>query len=181
MLSGLPAERFPCLGEAAHELGKNPALGMLNRLVLRACQPDPSDRYGDARAMLAELEGPEQPAVDDRRRSSFVAAVSVACLVVSLAAVLCAWWLTRPPRVSVNFITEPFEATVHLDGATLSAPDGTAYRTPCTIPNLPARSHHVTFRHDRLGELEVGEVDFAETREIVAGWRLSSEKPVADE
>ena len=181
MLSGLPAERFPCLGEAAHELGKSPALGMLNRLVLRACQPDPNDRYGDARAMLAELEGPEPPAVDDRRRSSFVVGVSVTCLVVSLAAVLCAWWLTRPPRVSVNFITEPFEATVYLDGAPLSGPDGTAYRTPCTILNLPARRHHVVFKHDRLGELDVGEVDFAETREIVAGWRVGSEKPVADE
>jgi hypothetical protein len=39
----------------------------------------------------------------------------------------------------------------------------------------------VTFRHDRLGELDVGEVDFAQTREIVAGWRLGSEKPVGNE
>jgi serine/threonine protein kinase len=184
MLSGLPAERFPHLGETVCEFGKDADLQMLNRLVLKACQPDPNRRYRDARAMTADLGPPEGQAAAAKPRLSLLVAVSaVTCLVVMLAGSACVWWLTRPPRVNVNFITEPLEATVYLDDAPLPDPDGDLYRTPCTILNLPARSHHVVFRHESLGELDVGRVDFAETREIVASWhgKPDSGKPVAAE
>ncbi len=184
MLSGLPAQRFPHLGETVREFRKDPILRMLNRLVLKACQPNPNHRYRDARAMMAELGPPEGQAAAAGPRLSLLVAVSAAtCVVVMLAGGACVWWLTRPPRVNVNFITEPLEATIYLDDAPLPGPDGNPYRTPCTILNLPARSHHVVFRHESLGELDVGWVDFAETREIVASWRGKPDagKPVADE
>lgn len=170
MITGQPAERFPCLGEAVLELGENPVLAVLNRLVLKACQPNPDHRYRDAGQMLAELEAAKTPTPDGGRRSPVRLLASAACLVVALAAVAWAIWLTRVPHVNVNFISEPFEATIYLDGATLPSPDGTPYRTPCTIPDLPARVHHVMLVHDRLGKLDIGEVSFADTREIVAGW-----------
>ena len=183
MITGLPAERFPCLGEAVHELGKNPVLAVLNRLVLKACQPNPDNRHRDARQMLADLEVARPKTPDGHRRSPISVAVSVACLVVALAAVAWALWPTRVPHVTVNFISDPLEATIYLDEETLPSPDGTPYQTPCTILNLPARSHHVVLKHDRLGELDIGHVDFAETREIVASWgpKPSSGKPVAKE
>jgi serine/threonine protein kinase len=184
MLSGLPAERFPCLGETAREFGKDPALATLNRLVLKACQPDPNRRYRDAQAMMTELGPPEGQAAAEKPRFPFLVVASVVtCLVVCLGACACVWWLTRPPRVNVNFITEPLEATVYLDDAPLPGPDGNSYRTPCTIQNLPGRVHHVVFKHDRLGELDVGRVNFAETREIVASWgpKPSSGNIVAQE
>ena len=170
MLTGLPAERFPCLGETVHELGENPVLATLNRLSLKACQPDPGDRYRDAQAMLVDLDVAEPKTAGGGRRLPISVVASVVCLVVALAAAAWALWLTRVPHVSVNFITAPFEATICLDGETWLSPDGPPYRTPCTIPDLPARVHHVMFAHDSLGELDVGEVSFADTREIVAGW-----------
>jgi len=181
MITGLPADRFPSLGEAVHELGKNPVLAVLNRLVLKACQPNPVDRHRDARGMLTDLEVARPKTAEGSGRSPISMAVSAACLVVALAAVAWALWLTRVPRVTVNFISDPLEATIYLDGETLPSPDATPYQTPCTILNLPARSHHVVLKHDSLGELDVGQVDFAETREIVATWgpKPSSEKPVA--
>ena len=45
-------------------------------------------------------------------------------------------WLSfrpQPPRVDVNFIAEPFEATIYLDGVEPTQPDGTSYTTPCTV------------------------------------------------
>jgi len=183
MITGLPAERFPSLGEAVHELGKNPVLAVLNRLVLKACQPNPDDRYRDARGMLADLEVAKPKTAEGSRRSTISMAVSAACVVVTLAAVAWAVWLTRVPRVTVNFISDPLEATIYLDGETLPSPEGSPYQTPCTILNLPARSHHVVLKHNTLGELEVGHVDFADTREIVATWspEPSTGKPVTKE
>lgn len=174
MITGFPAERFPCLGETAREVRENPALATLNRLVLKACQPDPDDRYRDAQQMLADLETAEPKTALSSRRWWIHVAVSVTCLIVPLAVAAWALWPTRVPRVNVNFISEPFEATIYLDGKTLPSPDGSSYQTPCTILNLPARSHHVVLEHDRLGELDVGQVDFAETREIVARWSPKS-------
>ena len=88
-----------------------------------------------------------------------------------------AWWATRPPRVKVNFITYPFEATIYLDGTLLTDPDGIPYRTPHTVPDLPARAHRVVFRHDELGELTVGSIDFARKRQIVGRWTPSPNSP----
>jgi hypothetical protein len=75
-----------------------------------------------------------------------------------------------PSHVTVNFITHPFEATIFLDGVLLQTTDGKPYLTPCTVPDLTAQRHHVTFRHPTLGELDAGEFEFARTREIEASW-----------
>ncbi|HUT90148.1 MAG TPA: serine/threonine-protein kinase [Thermoguttaceae bacterium] len=184
MVTGLPADRFPCLvGERVRQIGDNPALARLNRLVLRACQPDPDQRFRDAGHMLAGLETAERPTATGRSRSRRRIAVSVACLVVALVAVAWALWPTPPEqahvdparagppeRVHVNFVTEPFEATISLDGKLLLTPDGTPYRTPCTVPDLPARVHHAVLKREGLADQEVGPVDFAQTREIVVRW-----------
>ena len=70
----------------------------------------------------------------------------------------------------VNFITEPFEATIQLDGVPLLKPDGTPYTTPCTIPDLPAGSHQIVFQRPPLPDLDVGRVDFRDSRDIEAHW-----------
>jgi hypothetical protein len=79
----------------------------------------------------------------------------------------------RPARVHVNFVTEKpdFDAEVYLDGVRQEMADGAPYTTPCTIKNLPARVHHVVFKHDGLPDLDTGPVDFAETRQVVDRWR----------
>ncbi len=73
-------------------------------------------------------------------------------------------------RVRVNFVTEPFEATIQLDGVELLKPDGTPYTTPCTIPDLPAGNHRVVFKRPPLADLDMGRVDFRDSRDIEARW-----------
>ncbi len=82
------------------------------------------------------------------------------------------FWANRPSRVDVNFVTEApfFEASIYLDGRQQRQPDGTPYATPCTIENLPARVHHVLFTRDGLPDHDIGQVDFAEVRQVVARW-----------
>jgi serine/threonine protein kinase len=165
LLTGLPAEAFPRLGTRAQEITADPELARLNRLVLRACQPAPEDRFRDAGDMLAALEAP--PPHPPRRR--LLASVVVICL-LSLAA---AAWLSfrpQPPRVDVNFISEPFEATIYLDGAELTQPDGTPYTTPCTARDLPGGRHHVLFKHPERGDYDAGRIDLTQTREITVRW-----------
>jgi hypothetical protein len=50
-------------------------------------------------------------------------------------------------------------------------PDGTPYRTPCTVPDVPARVHHAVFKREGAADLDAGKVDFTETREIVVRWK----------
>jgi len=80
------------------------------------------------------------------------------------------FWTSRPSRVYVNFVTYPFEARICLDGKELGRTDGTPYRTPCTVEHLPARVHHVVFKHDERDDLDEGPVDFAQTRQVVGRW-----------
>ena len=110
----------------------------------------------------------------DLGRRVLVAVASV-CFVVALVAI--AFWPSRPQpapvpqRVDVNFITEPyFEASIYLDGMQQLNSAGTPYKTPCTIPNLPARVHYVVFKHLEQDDLVVGPVDFVKRPEIVARW-----------
>ena len=70
----------------------------------------------------------------------------------------------------VNFVTDPFEATIHLDGEPLTDSNGIPLRTPCTVPDVPARVHRVVFMHDVRGTLEIGPIDFAKKRQIVGRW-----------
>jgi len=171
MYTGQPPERFPSLGEAAQPVADDPALAALNRLVLRACDPDPQKRFRDAGEMLADLESAETPTATRPKvaavRRSLLAIAAVAVVACALGIV---FWPRQVPLVDVNFITRPYEATILLDGQPLLDQDGEPYRTPCTVPGLPARVHQVSFQLEGLAELPVGDIDFRETREIVARW-----------
>ena len=166
----MPPDGLPSLGAGGREIAEDPTLSTLNRLVLRACQPDPQQRFPDAGRMLAELVPPEPQTVAQHRQTRRRLSVLVASVAVTLVVAWAAWWATHPGRVHVNFITEPFEATIYLDGTQLLDPEDRPYRTPCSVPDLPAREHHVVFRLEGRDNLDAGRVDFAETREIIQRW-----------
>ncbi len=178
MLTGLPADRFPSLGPRARWLTEEPDLSRLIRLVVRACQPDRERRFRDATAMLAELQGrgPQPAAAAGRTRRRILASAVALAAAFVLAAT--GWWAIHPkqavvpPAVYVNFITAKpfFDAEVYLDGVKQIKDDGRPYTTPCTIKDLPARVHHVAFRWGDLPELDLGDVDFAETRQVAGRW-----------
>ena len=168
LLTGLPAEAFPRLGTRAREITSDPELAQLNRLVLRACQPAPEGRFRDAGEMLAAFQtSPPRP---QRRR--FVLAVAVICL-LSLAATALLFFRPPPLAVDVNFISEPFEAAIYLDGVQVTAPDGTPYTTPCTARDLPGGRRHVLFKHPERGDYDAGQIDLTQTREIIVRWDSS--------
>jgi len=179
MLTGLPAERFPRLGRRARAIGDDETLRRLNRLALGACQQDPSRRFRDARDMLAELKSLKMgQGKRPVQRPRLVVVCAVVLLIVVAAVVAIGLWpenpksapVLEPSRVSVNFITHPFEATILLNGVPLQKPDGQPYKTPCTVPDLAAAPHRVVFRHPDHGEFPAGEFDFAKSREIEASW-----------
>ena len=172
MLTGLPAERFPSLGDRLGQIAAEAPLARLNRLVLRACDSDPSRRFRNAQEMLDELTAAETPPARLRRRGWLgLAAVTAATVVVLL------FWTHGPPP-GVNFVTEPYEAKIYVDGQILQTPDGTAYRTPCTIRDLPAGPHRLVFQWDADGDpfsrvpfdgkMDAGTVNFAKNRQITA-------------
>lgn len=168
MITGLPADRFPSCGRRAPEVIENPTLGALHQLVMRACEPDPSHRFPDARMMAAELEAQLStggPAGRQTGRRVFLAAGAAACGTLAIG-----FWIGRRRRVHVNFITQPFEATVYLDGAQQKDADGGPCRTPCTIDKLPARTHQVEFRLPGLAPLDAGRYDFADIRRVEKSW-----------
>jgi len=182
MLTGLPVESFPRLGATAAEIAESPTLGRLNRLVLRACQPDARERFEDAREMLAALKSCEPGRGGGRAGSGRRMLVGAGAVgVLALAVWAGVWWWpgrTAPPaghhpqdgraaeaRVHVNFITEPFEATIYLNGRQQLQPDGTPYTTPCTIDDLPAETHQVEFAQG-VDRREAGRIDFAAVRQI---------------
>jgi hypothetical protein len=147
---------------------------------------EPARRFADARAMLAELRAPAVPAVDRsvvRRRGAIVA---LAGLLVAAVVATVAWWPagerpSSPPAVpapasapvggiEVNFISEPAEAAIQVDGEPLVDADGKAFETPCTVPSMTPGVHHVVLRHAVRGELDAGEIDFEQVREIEVSW-----------
>lgn len=172
MLTGLSCRAFPRLGPRAAEVVADRRLARLNRLVLQACQPAPAERFADAREMLRALESsdlvPVLPVPIRRRWALLLGGAALGLLVV--AGLL---WHRSAPTVDVNFITEPFEATVRLDGIVLRDAAGQPYRTPCSVVALPARSHRLVFEHEGLSALDAGMIDLAETQEIVARWPSS--------
>jgi len=170
MITGRPAERFPRLSKTASRVAGNPTLRALNRLSLRACQRDPKRRFPNAEAMLAQMQASDPRLVAKRRRVRRRILASIAGSVVLLSSGAAVWWATRPPLVPVNFLTTPFEARIYLDGELLTDPQEIPYTTPCTVPDVPACSHHVVFRHDERGELDVGEIDFAKHRQVWGRW-----------
>ncbi len=180
MITGSGADRFPQLGRRADAIAADPVLSALLRLGLDACQPDPHDRFPDAGHMLAALD--EQlhqstPEVRLSRRAVAVAAVVALAAAVTLGGY---FWL-RPDRVHVNFITYPFDATILLDGKPLHDSEGKPARTPCTIDNLRAGTHTVTFQHPQHPDYDAGPVDFSTTRQVRAEWESTPEAPKAVE
>jgi serine/threonine protein kinase len=174
MITGSAPDSFPSLGPRGHEIGESFGLRVLNRVALDACDLKSQQGFDNAQQMLARLDlllSQEHRTVPRILRNFPVLAAS--CLVMVFLAAL-GWrsWLVPPSRTHVNFITEPYEATICLDGTMLGKPEGTLYTTPCTVPDLPARVHHVVFRHEGLPDLDMGPVDFGKTPEIVARWKL---------
>ncbi|MCS7305137.1 MAG: serine/threonine protein kinase [Thermoguttaceae bacterium] len=82
-----------------------------------------------------------------------------------------------PQTVSVNFVAGPWEAEILLDGEPILAPDKTPYRTPCTIPDLPAKSYRLGLRLPTGETYELGEVDFSSVREVVLPFPFSQQLP----
>jgi hypothetical protein len=174
MLTGLPAERFPGLGARAAEIAKRPRLARLNQLALRACDPDPKRRFADSRQMLASLDGREK-ATGRSQRMRWAALAAGVMLIGAAAAAFCLF--PRGP-VRTNFVTEPYEAMIYLDGELLQDKDGVAYRTPCTVVGLPPGKHHVVFQWDAKsgvanlpgsdGKVDAGTVDLSANRQITA-------------
>ncbi|MGO8746938.1 MAG: serine/threonine-protein kinase [Thermoguttaceae bacterium] len=177
MLTGLPAACFPSLGEHAEKFADDPILQRLNRLVLRACQTAPHARYENAREMLGELTHAQRNEARWSFRHGGWIGVCVACVLLAIFSAIFHRWTSQGERVRVNFVTEPFEATIQLDGVLLLKPDGTPYTTPCTIPELPTGSHHVVFQHPAMPDLDVGWVDFRDSRDIDVRWNV---KPIQD-
>jgi eukaryotic-like serine/threonine-protein kinase len=173
MATGLGAERFPSLGERAQTIAADRRLGRLNRVALKACDPDPNRRFRNAQEMLAELTAAEEPSARSGRAKWLVLAGAIA--VVAAAVVL---WPRPPDRVNVSFVTQPFEATIHLDGRLLLAPDGKPFHTPCSVSGLSAKTHHVEFQwtaaSDPSGasgpdrQFDAGMIDFGKRRQITA-------------
>ena len=178
MITGLPATCFPSLGDHSEKFADDPILQSLNQLALKACQAAPHARFGNAREMLGELTSPQpaEPRWSLRRRGWI--GVCAACLLLTIILTIVYRWTIQAEQVPVNFITEPFEATIQLDGVQLLKPDGTPYTTPCTIPDLPARSHRIVFRRPPLPDLDAGQVDFRNFRDVHVHW---NSKPTRDE
>ena len=171
MLTGLPADDFPCPGERARHIAADALLTRLNRLALRACEPDPQQRFADARAMLAELDRPIAPSSARRRWNRRRTIVAAACVLVAGAlATFVLWPDPVPHSVDVNFISHPYEATIYLDGEPLLDSAGQPATTPCTALDLPPRTHHVVFKLPGHEDLDAGRVNFAKTREIEVTW-----------
>ena len=171
MTTGLGAERFPSLGPRVQTIAEDRRLGRLNRIALRACDPDPNRRFRNAQEMLAELTAAERPPTRSRRMKWLALAG-----VIAMAAALAFLWPRPADRVSVNFVTQPFEATIYLDGELLYSADGTLCHTPCTVPALSAQPHHVVFQWTAESDpfsisgpdrkLDAGMIDFSKNRQV---------------
>ncbi len=165
MITGLSVDDFPSLGRQAEIVRSDPLLAALLRMVLHACEAEPERRPADARAMLAELATPGEAASRLPRR--------LLLGTVAAAALCAAWawaaWIFTAPRdelCDVSFITDPYEAKIYVDGVLQRGPDG-PYTTPCTVPNLHARSCRVEFEWAGLPRWDAGLYDFAQTQQIV--------------
>jgi len=179
MLTGQPVESFPSLGPRTPEIAGNPILRKLNRLSLRAAQPDPDQRFRDGGEMLRRLEASEaEPSRSKRRWLAWSACFAFTAVLVGVVV-----WRTFPrdqesspePAIptwlEVNFLTEPYyNATIWLDGKPLLDAEQKPWLTPCTVPNVPSGEYHVVFRHAEQGELDAGRIDFGGVCEVEARW-----------
>ena len=143
----------------------------LNRTVLRACRRDRDSRFQHAGEMIEALDAHRSKSRARRRTVRYGAAALAACIIAAVALIGGRLPKTPSQRVHVNFISRPFEAHIILDGKTALTPDGVPYATPCTIPDVPAKAHHVLFRRKGFPDLDAGTVDFAEQREVERRWK----------
>ena len=179
MLTGQPVERFPSLGLRTQEIAGDLRLRKLNRLVLRATQPDPDRRFRDGGEMLRKMEASDgdRPA-STRRRLAWLGCFALVAILAGAGI----WRLLATgdggsadeaviPQVVVNFLTEPYyNAAIWLDGEPLLDAEEKPYATPCTVPNVPPGEHHVVFKHAEHGDLDAGRIDFSTVREVEARW-----------
>jgi serine/threonine protein kinase len=166
MITGLPADDFPSLGRQAQRVRSDPLLSALLRLVLCACEAEPQRRPVDARAMLAELTTLDGAARPLPRR---LLLGTIGAVALCAAGTWAAWMFVTPhgEPCEVSFITEPYEAKIYVDGVLQCDPEGNAYTTPCTVPNLRARSCRVEFEWAGLPRWDAGLYDFAQTQQIM--------------
>jgi eukaryotic-like serine/threonine-protein kinase len=166
MITSLPAERFPSLGSRAVAIANDPALSVLNQVALKACQLDRERRFRDAGEMVVELTLPKSEATGRRMLFGRSAGVLAAGGLQTILLMVCAFLFMRRPDITVNFITEPFEATVYLDGELQADAEGGAYTTPCTLRGLRPRSYKVILKHAGFPDRDLGDVNLGEIREI---------------
>ena len=153
---------FPGWAIVPGQISAQPQLARLNQLALRACEVDPSRRFGNAEMLAALTDGEKR---QNRPRFAWRGAVTACIAAAAIAAF--AFWMRPAAPVAVNFITAPFEAKIFLDGRVQCEANGKYFRTPCTIRDLPARKVHIEFQWDGTEEkLDAGDVDLAENREI---------------
>ncbi len=168
MISGLPVEEFPSLGEQVDRIRTDPTLAALLELVLNACEREPELRPVDARAMLADLDTPDRTTRRRPRRRLLTAIGAGVVLFVLGSFAMHVLAPATDERCDVNFVTEPFEATIYLDGVLQRDPKGNVYTTPCTVCDLHARTYRVEFEYEGKSRWEAGTFDFAKTQQIVA-------------
>jgi len=192
MLTGMPAEAFPQLGERAREIASNPRLAHLNRVALQAAQRDHHRRYAHASLMLEALERAPAPRATSRLRRATGIAAAIAAVALATTAYVAlrdrktdedpnppktasppdavAAPANSQPRVDVNFVTDTFEANIYLDNQLLVDAAGQPLRTPCTALSLSPEPHRVRFQHPERGQFDAGTIDFREVREVSVNW-----------
>jgi serine/threonine protein kinase len=177
IVTGLPADSFPHLGKQAGRIAANPILRQLIRVTLETCQGDPQKRPEDASQLLSELNRMGDLRASPVPRRSRRIVFATVSLIIVLTGIMVSVRVFPRARKSINFITEApfFEATITVDGRRLEKPDGTAYTTPCTIAYLKPGVHHVIFKHPQQGDLDLGYIDFAQTRQITGRWPSESQ------
>ncbi|MHB8897372.1 MAG: serine/threonine-protein kinase [Thermoguttaceae bacterium] len=190
MLTGLPARRFPTLAGRADAIRCDHDLAALNCLALTACQREPEHRPADATAMAELFDKLIHHGAGSWRQRPIVRLAVVCTVLLALAVALgsivdralsrrnatpgAAMAGSEPKEVTISFITDPFEAEIVVDGQILRAPDGSAYRTPVTVPNLPWGEHEVVFRRPGALDLPAGRIDFTTTGEVEAKWEVGN-------
>ena len=165
MLTGLPAEAFPRLGDRAREIAADPVLAHLNRVALKAASRDQHARHAHAGELAAAVDAVPSPGRRRKTGAWWAAGAAAIAAAVTLAGLLPT---ARP--VTVNFVTSTFEAEVLVDGEPLRGTDGTPLRTPCTATGISPGVHRIAFRRADRGTFDAGAIDFRSVREVVAEW-----------
>ncbi|MGD9127783.1 MAG: serine/threonine-protein kinase [Planctomycetia bacterium] len=191
MITGLPAERYPSSGLRGKSFTSDRRLAILNRLVLTACSPNRSERFSSAKAMLDALHKmqaalAEKPASSLKQKETgrwkwSLTGVAAVLIVLGVWGLYENNWFRTPvspvsESIIVNFISDPPEATVLINGEqilqTEGAKKGQPFRTPCSIPNLKPKTYEVTFVPDpadtSFHQTLLGEIDFSKIREVEA-------------